>query len=243
MRIAICISGQPRNFKQSYTSLKKYFLDKYDCDIYFHSWKTPLFESTNFGGGNHQYQLNEEDYNELVELYQPKNYILEQPIVFDASGYQCPIWRYPLNTILSMYYSVYKSFSLCKQSNTEYDLIIRTRFDLDYSQLPLDLDKIDKNLVYIPKWYTDERVSHRGYCGLFIVGNQSNLEKFSTLFSHIISYITLDSEFQDFLSGGWPGQDSPLRDEYLTKWHLIKNNIQVVEFETPNQSPTVAIIR
>ena len=49
MKIAICISGQPRNFKHSYISLKKYFLDKYDCDIYFHSWKTPTFESTNFG--------------------------------------------------------------------------------------------------------------------------------------------------------------------------------------------------
>ena len=81
MKIAICISGQPRNFKQSYPSLKTHFLDKHDCDIYFHSWKTPSFESTNFGDGTHKYQLEEEDYNKLVELYQPKNYILEQPII------------------------------------------------------------------------------------------------------------------------------------------------------------------
>jgi len=243
MKIAICISGQPRNFKQSYESLKSNYLDKYDCDIYFHSWETSNFESTNFGQGNHQYSLSKEEYKELVELYKPKDYILESPIIFEASNYKCPIWRYPINTILSMYYSVYKSFLLCKQSQIKYDIVIRTRFDLDYNELPLDLNTLDLNNVYIPKWYTDPRVSHRGYCGLFLLGNYNNIEKFSNLFSHIISYITLDSDFQNFLSGGWPGQDSPIRDEYLTKWHLIKNNIPVIEFDTPNQSPTVAIIR
>ena len=68
MKIAICISGQPRNFKQSYPILKEYFLDKYDCDVYFHTWKTLNFESTNFGFGNTQYLLTEEKYNDLIQL-------------------------------------------------------------------------------------------------------------------------------------------------------------------------------
>ena len=67
MKIAVCISGQPRNFKKSYTSLKSNFLDKYNCDIFFHSWKTSNFESTNFGGGNHQYNLSEKNYEELID--------------------------------------------------------------------------------------------------------------------------------------------------------------------------------
>ena len=121
MKIAICISGQPRNFKQSHISLEKSILNQYNCDIYFHSWETSNFESTNFGGGNYQYQLNENDYNELIELYQPKKYILEQPIVFDASGYKCPIWRQPLNNTLSMFYSMYKSFQLVEGN---YDYIL-----------------------------------------------------------------------------------------------------------------------
>lgn len=243
MKIAICISGQPRNFKLSYPTLKKYFLDKYDCDVYFHSWKVSTFESTNFGNGSYKYSLTEQDYEELTQLYEPKNHTLEHPIVFDASNYKCPIWRYPINTLLSMYYSVYKSFQLCKYSNVEYDAVIRTRFDLDYSQIPINIESVNLNSVHIPKWYTDPRVSHRGYYGLFLLGNYKNMEKFSTLFSHIIQYITLDQDFQQFLSGGWPGQDSPIRDEYLTKWHLIKNNIPVEEFDTLTKSATAAIIR
>jgi hypothetical protein len=237
MRIAICISGQPRNFKQSYVSLKKYFLDKHDCDIYFHSWKTPSFESTNFGGGNHQYQLNEEDYNELVELYQPKNYILEQPIVFDASGYQCPIWRQPLNNTLSMFYSIYKSFQLIEG---EYDYVVRTRFDLDHSLFNLEFSE---NNINIPEWNTDLNVKHRGFYDVFAFGPQPLMKTYSEVFSNVISYVTNDPYMFEFLQGGWPGQDSPLRNEYLLKWHLVKNNIAVTELPTTEKRADVGLIR
>ena len=32
MKIALCISGQPRAYKKGYEDLKKYYLDKYDID-------------------------------------------------------------------------------------------------------------------------------------------------------------------------------------------------------------------
>jgi hypothetical protein len=237
MKLAICISGQPRNFKQSYISLKKYFLDKYDCDIYFHSWKTPNFESTNFGGGNHQYQLDENDYNRLIELYQPKKYILEQPIVFDASGYKCPIWRQPLNNTLSMFYSIYKSFQLIKGT---YDYVIRTRFDIDYSKFNLEFP--EEGLI-LPEWNTDFRVKHRGYYDVFALGTQPSMQIYSEVFSNVISYVTNDPQMFEFLEGGWPGQDSPLRNEYLLKWHLVKNNIKVNELPTNENSAEVGLIR
>jgi hypothetical protein len=237
MKIAICISGQPRNFKQSYKSLKTYFLDKYDCDIYFHTWKTPNFESTNFGGGNYQYQLNESDYNELIELYQPKHFILEQPITFDASNYQCPIWRQPLNNTLSMFYSIYKSFQLIEGN---YDYVIRTRFDIDYSKFNLEFPKED---LILPEWNTDFRVKHRGYYDIFAIGTQPAMKVYSEVFSNIISYITNDSELMEYLQGGWPGQDSPLRNEYLLKWHLLKNNIKVKELPILEEKADAGIIR
>lgn len=237
MKIAICISGQPRNFKQSYISLEKSILNQYNCDIYFHSWKTSNFESTNFGGGNYQYQLNENNYNELIELYQPKKYILEQPIVFDASGYKCPIWRQPLNNTLSMFYSMFKSFQLVEGN---YDYIIRTRFDIDYSKFNLELPKEG---ISLPEWNTDPRVKHRGYYDIFALGIPSSMKIYSEVFPNVISYVTNDSQMLEFLQGGWPGQDSPLRNEYLLKWHLVKNNIKVNEFPTDENKADVGLIR
>lgn len=237
MKIAVCISGQPRNFKQSYNSLKQYYLDKYDCDVYFHSWKTPIFESTNFGGGNHHYSLTEQDYEDLISLYKPKKYILEHPIVFDASNYKCPLWRQPLNNTLSMFYSIYKSFSLIEKT---YDYVIRTRFDVDYSCL--DLSFPDEG-INIPEWNTDYRVKNRGYYDIFALGTQSLLKIYSETFSNIISYVTNDPQFTQFLQGGWPGQDSPLRNEYLLKWHLVKNNIKVNELPTYEKRADIGLIR
>lgn len=237
MKIAISISGQPRNFKESYNSLKKHFLDKYDCDIYFHSWKTLNFESTNFGGGNHKYNLDENSYTELIELYNPKKYILEQPIVFEASNYKCPIWRQPLNNTLSMFYSIYKSFQLIED---KYDYIIRTRFDINYSYFDLSLPEKGIN---IPEWNTDHRVKHRGFYDVFALGDYFSMKMYSEVFSNIISYVTNDPQMMEFLEGGWPGQDSPLRNEYLLKWHLIKNNIVVNELPTYEKSADIGLIR
>lgn len=237
MKIAISISGQPRNFKESYASLKDIFLDKFDCDVYFHTWKSDSFESTDFGNGNVKYESSNSDYENLIKLFNPVDYIIETPILFDASGYKCPIWRQPLNNTLSMYYSIYKSFQLI---NSEYDYVIRTRFDIDYSKLNSTLPE---NGINIPEWNTDIRVKHRGYYDIFAVGNYGDMKVYSQTFSNVIRYVTGDSEFLDFLKGGWPTQDSPLRNEYLLKWHLLKNEIIVNELPTLEKSASIGIIR
>ena len=237
MKIAICISGQARNFKQSYNSLKTHLLDKYNCDIYFHTWKSSNFESTNFGFGNTKYFLTDNDYNDLIKLYNPKEYIIEKPIIFDASGYKCPIWRQPLNNTLSMFYSIYKSIQLISD---EYDYVIRTRFDIDYSKFNLELPQEG---IILPEWNTDIRVKDRGNYDVFAIGKQQDMITYSETFCNIISYVTNDEQLLYSLSGGWPGQDSPLRNEYLLKWHLIKNNIKTKIIPTLEEKSDVGIIR
>ena len=174
MKLAICLSGQPRNFQQSFISLKSHFLDKFDCDVYFHTWKVTNFESTNFGFGNNQYSLNEADYLNLINLFSPKKYSLDLPITFDASGYACPIWRQPLNNTLSMFYSLYKSFQLI---DGDYDYAIRTRFDIDYSKFEL---KFPINGVAVPRWNTDARVRNRGYYDVFALGKLNDMKIYSS---------------------------------------------------------------
>ena len=47
MKIAVCISGLPRNYDKGFKELKKWFLNKYDCDVYIHTWydTTSIFET------------------------------------------------------------------------------------------------------------------------------------------------------------------------------------------------------
>lgn len=92
-KVAICISGNLGNTKRSggrknwnienlnnesynnlyppelgFKHIKKILLDKYDCDTFFHCWSN-----------------SENVKNELVELYNPKKYIVEKQKKFDVS--------------------------------------------------------------------------------------------------------------------------------------------------------------
>jgi hypothetical protein len=55
--------------------------------------------------------------------------------------------------------------------------------------------------------------------------------------------VTNDAKMLEFLQGEWPGQDSPLRNEYLLKWHLLQNKIPVVEIATLENKADVGLIR
>jgi hypothetical protein len=75
MKIAVCISGQPRNYEKGYQELKKWFLDKYDCDIYIHTWKdsSPMEAGHKFAQ-KREYEFTNEDYDRILELYKPKTW-------------------------------------------------------------------------------------------------------------------------------------------------------------------------
>jgi hypothetical protein len=136
-----------------------------------------------------------------------------------------------------MFYSIYKSIQLVGE---EYDYIIRTRFDIDYSKFNLELPQEG---IILPEWNTDIRVKDRGYYDVFAIGKQQDMNTYSEVFSNVISYVTNDEQLLYSLSGGWPGQDSPLRNEYLLKWHLIKNNIKVKIVPTLEEKSDVGLIR
>jgi hypothetical protein len=136
-----------------------------------------------------------------------------------------------------MFYSIYKSFQLIEEN---YDYVIRTRFDVDYSNLNLEFPEEG---IILPEWNTDIRVKSRGYYDVFALGKPEDMKVYSQVFSNVISYVTNDEDFINSLTGGWPGQDSPLRNEYLLKWHLLKNNIKVKELPTLEIKSDVGLIR
>jgi len=126
-----------------------------------------------------------------------------------------------------MYYSIYKSFGLVDNIK-KYDYIVRARFDTDFSAFNPNLN----GTLQIPKWHNDSRVLEKGLHDVFAIGGEGDMTVYSSLFSYIIGYVTNDDDYMEFLSGGWPDQDSPLRNEYLLKWHLLKNNINFEIFDS-----------
>ena len=242
MKIAILISGQPRNYIEGYEEIKKAYLDRYDCDVYIHTWEGGNFEATQFFANRprYTYQYKETYLNEILELYKPVQYKFEQPIIFDDKNIIDPIWRQPLQNTKSMWYSIAKAYNLIQK---DYDLIIRTRFDLRYEISTLDLESLDANKLHIWNWDTDERVKHKGYYDVFAIGNKTNIGIYSSVYSKINWYLNYDREYIEFLKGNWPGQDSGLRNEYLLRWHLTQANVDIQIHNTQIQHADGQIIR
>lgn len=75
LKLAICVSGQPRFVKGKHNiSLKRTITDFYDCDFFCHYWwddsGTKTFESSPWSGLG-DIDVNETTPNNIIELYNP----------------------------------------------------------------------------------------------------------------------------------------------------------------------------
>ena len=250
MKIAISISGLPRCYKEGYKELKKWFLDKYDCDIYIHTWydtKTTFKTGHNFAP-HKGYKFTDEDYQNVLELYQPKNYTFQKPITFDINGIISKL-GVKLNSSLSAYYSILHSFNLIKESGIEYDYIIRTRFDLKFTDyispdciFLKDLSLLDPNQLNFFQYSDDPSVRASEIDDLFAVGSLDVIEVYSNTFSYMLNYLYMNKEYKEWLNNLVPNPE-PLVNESLLKFHLLNNNITLNPVSSLTEYFTAHIMR
>ena len=69
MKIALCLSGQPRSFEKGYEYHKKNLLDQYNVDVFIHTWES-------------------DDSKKYVDLYEPEEYIIEKHLMMPLATFQ-----------------------------------------------------------------------------------------------------------------------------------------------------------
>lgn len=139
MKIAVCISGQPRAYAQGYEYMKRNLLDKYDCDIFIHTWHNKVYGT-----------------EDVISLYNPKMWNTERPFspgVFDAKYTNTPNAKgWPPTATVSMFYSMFQSLTLKTNyeiMHNKYDWIVKTRFDYAINGV-IPFEQLDKTKLYIP---------------------------------------------------------------------------------------------
>lgn len=163
MKIALCFYGQPRNFIKAFPNIKKYILDKYDTDIFFHCWVDEENPTQNYSVSPWRY--NSTNINCLVSLevlkkvYSPKSFDYDSPKLFDITQYKNtlgykksrPHIQSNFPNILSQCYSRYKVKNILKdyvgKNGMKYDFVIGTRFDFKLEEFP-DLSQLDQGYIY-----------------------------------------------------------------------------------------------
>jgi hypothetical protein len=129
MRVAVCISGQSRTWKVAYKSILSFFDMGANVDFFIHTWDTNSYRDIDIPRWecvDYKIEDNDEEYN-IKKAFNPVYMIYEK---YDSEKFKTN-WS-------SMFYSFMKSVFLKTkyelENDFEYDIVIKTRFDINFPQ-------------------------------------------------------------------------------------------------------------
>jgi hypothetical protein len=216
MKIAVCYSGMFRNFQNSVDNHIEHLISKYDCDVYLSFWDIHGFNvvTTKFDSiPNDNIDIGSK--NEILKKLNPENFEFEPfsqlENFFESEGKKYRDSNQPpfCKNILSMYYKINRCGEMVKDSNVDYDLILRLRSDILFSEdLILQLPK--ENTIYSPiKSSWDQSMNDQ-----IIYGNKEVMSIYHNLYNKLPEI--------------WMGWVSHATPEALLFNHMEKNNITMV---------------
>ena len=213
-RIAICISGQVRDFEQTYPLLKKNMIDVLKPDIFCYM------------DGNES----DETKDRFVSLYKPVR------IVWCTKQFE--------HTMITpnsdkMFYRIYKCNDLKKQyeqqRGNKYDAVMRLRPDMVFHYtFPYHIIETvvnTHNTVYIPQWYLFNIVNpaHALY-DIMAIGDSTSMDVYSDTHNHLQEHSKHECTAPEFILKQY--MDNTRVDvRYFIYDHMIKKTIlQKIKF-------------
>jgi hypothetical protein len=200
MRVALCLSGQPRKAIETYKNIYEYIIKPNNADVFIHmNYENGYFEKTHIDNGTCIFPDGLD--KEVVDLYKPISYQIEKPHDFKKPSFQVPENRIKniqkmnhhknwtddqckqhfIKQMTSMYYSIYKCNELkevySNEQGIKYDYVIRSRFDFcPFS--PLICSQLDPSyLHYVELAQPDHIISD-----WFNVGSNSIMNVYASMY-------------------------------------------------------------
>ncbi len=207
MRIAICISGQPRGLPTSVSFFKDNLLTPNgNPDVFIHTWYDKTLINTPFDSAQPE-RTNKLGtwFADVDEFYKkeinPVNLLVESPRSFDEFLHLQNRESAIQTRLASMFYSSYQANKLKtnyeEKHGFKYDVVVKTRIDIRYHGPILISNIIDSNLntnIYVSKLYQHMRThdsypttdggSYSSLSDTFAIGSSDNIDKFCSVFEH-----------------------------------------------------------
>jgi hypothetical protein len=233
MKIALCISGQPRMWEKGFEYHNTNIIKGNDVTVFLHSWEMPA-----------------EQMQQISEKYQAKSFITSPNPTIDLSKYTntpppSPNWKVKdgrMSTWAQMY-AIYECMRTKREyeeyHNMKFDWVIRSRFDFAIN-VRIPFDTLNPNKLYI----TNCRMSPNRDFGndQFAFSSSENMDKYSYAYQHYDEFYKQGVQFmmEDFMSANWKryelvGENLVYVDvnhpfspgEYNGTWHsLLRNDME-----------------
>jgi len=217
MRIAVCLSGFPRNYKETFDFFKKHVIDALNPDLFFFGYnqKSGVFD------------------NEFVDKFKFTNYIIGDYTqdVSNEISLLCDGWK-PTKLhsstrfeggCKSQFYNIYKSNELKnkfeKNNNITYDIIIRARFEAFFVR-DITVEEIlryPENTISIPPEWNFKEIGGYGVTDQFAIGNKKMMD----IYSDAIKYFKMYNNTHGVLC----------HPETLMGYHLHYNKLKINEID------------
>lgn len=194
MKVAVCLTGQMRNYEETYPSFKRNVLDVCDADVYIHTYDTrgwTLNANRNPSSvGN--YNIDGFDrtspqiqFDSVISLYDPVKITVENWMKIESliktecsfvhpDRYHCSSEN-PMNV-----WSQWRKWYLCLQhildSSTQYDYIVRYRPDM-HIDIPISL--MEDDAVHTPSEHSYGMISD-----IHAVGKMEPMKKYLSIYKH-----------------------------------------------------------
>lgn len=213
MKTALCIYGQPRFYDITFHNYYKLILEQFEADVFVHTWWSEKMVGQLYPYGKHitaskvlsdtDILVKDDIIDNIVKLYNPKKIEYDDYATVNVKYHKPNYYQY---------YTQYAVKELMNQyeieNNIEYDLVIRTRFDLMIEQfIPY---QTDNNI-----WVSSSCPYMDRYNDMFTFSNSKNYKKISDV------YLNLE-EFEKENKGEM---------EWAFTNQIIKENIPVKLFD------------
>lgn len=215
MKVAIELYGQPRYIKESYEYGWKKFIEKYDADVYIHSWfdNSKTSEVYRHHKGHDQPVSDEITHNtlkNLVDIYNPVSFRYDPPPNFENIMHEFTVKTCRATQALyGQNISAYYADQLRIASKRQYDVVLKSRLDIVITELNIDI--VEDNTIQIPYMFFKEpmicpALDH------WALGSPDVISKSCNLIHNL----------DNFLSKGLPAQA-----EFLVHLNLVKEKVKI----------------
>lgn len=171
MKIAVCFFGHLRTFKECAPHIKNNLLNRYDCDLFMHTWSKYNHHSKTHHENKEIKGIVEK--STIIDTYgEFKSIIIEEQVVQELGNVKVSTKNKRVSLygtqvsmfgLYSVYHSMRNSFSLCQEyalkNNIQYDMVVMIRPDIVLLD-PLDIklyescvpeETLDKSLFTFAK--------------------------------------------------------------------------------------------
>lgn len=237
MKIALCLSGQPRNAIQTSSRIKKFIIENNNVDVFMHAWYDPSnlsFEKRCPGHWNRSAEIDID--KKLIDLYKPKACVFEKqkhwsnPNIrvteenikrFFDYGLKDPngietFGNYIVDICHSQWYSNTRVNFLKEQyaleNNILYDCVIKLRYDVSPNiKINFNNRHFDNSMLY----YQQLNQPLNMVSDWFAMGSNKVMNVWSSL------YYFIEPLCSQVIS-----EENAWCNELLLRNHLKNNNIQ-----------------